>query len=496
MVPLTSLAAVLAVLSLGTVPCVSTTGEDAARGSRPDLSGAEQVVVSDDGFFALHYTHEGVDRVQSVADLDDNGLVDVLDDALVGLERARVAYRERGYRELVRDHGGGGGPELDVYIVDLANNGFANAVPAEEEAEPWSCYIRLAADLTSGTTALLDSVAAHELNHCVQYRYTTDSSTWMYESAATFEQYGLYESGLLDLALQVLWGTRINGARRPLDDVGNRFEYAGFSWWKFWNEYQPAGERMVPLWEALAVEPRWQQTLNAQAGLLWSLDLPAVFLEYATWNSFACARDDGQHYDPATMACVLETIEVPVTPLAVGEESVVVLDPGDYTSATLELSADGGGQSPALSCEVAGAGAEVLVRLIALDEFGGRGAHVDARAESSEQIELRLDDALVAAGRALVVIASVGDEAASLTCTASFVEPLVEEGEATAGCQCSTMPERGGTGVWVALACLFLALGLCRRSPTSASSGSDRGPLVNQPRETGRGQAQAEHEAR
>jgi len=468
---LTSITAVLAALSLGTVPCVSTTGADAARGSRPDLSGAEQVVVSDDGFFALHYTQEGVDRVQSVADLDGNGLADVLDDALVGLERARVAYRERGYRELVRDHGGGGGPELDVYIVDLANNGFANAVPAEEEAEPWSCYIRLAADLTSGSTALLDSVAAHELNHCVQYRYTTESSTWMYESAATFEQYGLYESGLLDLALQVLWGTRLNGARRPLDDVGNRFEYAGFSWWKFWNEYQPAGERMVPLWEALAAEPRWKETLNAQAELLWSLDLPAVFLEYATWNSFACARDDGGHYDPATMACVLETMEVPVTPLTVGEESVVVLDPGDYTSVTLELSADGAGQSPALSCSVSGAGAEVLVRLIALDELGVRGAQVDARAENSEQIELRLDDALVAAGGALVVVASVGDGLASLPCTASFVEPLISEGEgeATAGCQCSAIPGREGTSLWLALCCLSLALALRHRSSNSAS---------------------------
>jgi len=435
------------------------------------LSGPEQVVISADGFFALHYTQEGVDRVQSVADLDDNGLVDVLDDVLLGLERARVAYRERGYRELVRDRGGGGGPELDVYIVDLANNGFANPVPAEEAAEPWSCYIRLAADLTSGSTTLLDSVAAHELNHCVQYRYTTESATWMYESAATFEQYGLYESGLLDLALQVLWGTRLSGTRRPLDDVGNRFEYAGFSWWKFWDEFQPDGERMVPLWEALAVEPRWEETLDAQAERLWGLDLPAVFLEYATWNSFACARDDGAHYDPASMACALETIEVPVLPLALEEEREVVLDPGDYTSATLEFNGDGGGQSPALACELSGVGAEALVRVIALDEAGGRGAHAEARAESPGSIEIRLDDALVPGGGALVVIASVGEGAANLTCTLSLVEPLIDEGEgdATGGCQCSASPSTEPGRLWLGFFCLYLFFVACRRSPTAIS---------------------------
>lgn len=458
-----SVTALFAALSLSTIPCVSSPDANTARGARPNLSGAEQIVLSEDGLFALHYTQEGEDRLQSVQDLDADGLPDVVDEVLAGLETARSAYLARGYLDVVRDAGGGGGPELDVYIVDLANNGFANAVPAEDGEEPWSCYIRLAADLTSQGGELLESVAAHELNHCVQYRYTTNSATWIYESAATFEQYGLYESGLLELALQVLWGTRLSGAGRPLDDVGNRFEYAGFSWWKFWNEFQPGVERMVPLWEALASEPRWQQTLDSQASLLWELTLPDVFLEFATWNAFACARDDGGHYDQDAMGCLLENVSIPVTLMAAGQEVVVALDPGDYTSATLELAEDGRGQSPSVYCELSGAEAQVLVRLIGLDEQGRRGAQAEARLDQPGQIELRLDEGLVAGGRAVVVIASVGEEAASLTCAARFVEPLADEPEAAAadGCRCSTGSPVGKPATLVTL--WLFAVGWLRR---------------------------------
>jgi hypothetical protein len=439
--------ALFVALSLSTVPCVSAPAENVARGSRPTLSGTEQIVRSQDGLFALHFTQEGEDRLQSVQDLNADGLPDVVDEVLSGLETARSAYVARGYRDVVRDAGGGGGPELDVYIVDLANNGFANAVPAEAEEEPWSCYIRLAADLTSQGGELLESVAAHELNHCVQYRYTTNSDTWIYESAATFEQYGLYESGLLELALQVLWGTRLSGAGRPLDDVGNRFEYAGFSWWKFWTEFQPGVERMVPFWEALASEPRWRQTLDAQALDLWELTLPEVFLEFSTWNAFACARDDGGHYAQDVMPCLLENVSVPVTSMAAEQELVVVLDSGDYTSATLELDDDGGGQSPSVQCELSEPQAEVLVRLIGLDQHGRRGPQAEARLEQSGQIDLRLDEGLVSGGRAIVVLASVGEAAATISCVARFVEPLAQEPGAAVGdgCQCSTS-SWAGTG--------------------------------------------------
>ena len=132
---------------------------------------------------------------------------------------------------------------------------------------------------------------------------------------------------LLEVALAVLWGTRLSGAGRPLDDVGSRFEYAGFSWWKFWNEHLPTGdERVVPVWEALSAQPDWRETLDSEAQRLWQLDLQEAFLEYATWNGFACARDDGAHYDQEAMGCLLEEVSVPVEPLAAGEEVVVVLD--------------------------------------------------------------------------------------------------------------------------------------------------------------------------
>jgi len=458
--------ALFLLLAAQALPCVVPPGADAARGGRPDLSGTEQVLNSEDGFFAIHYTEEGEDRVQSLVDGDGNGLADPLDRILSGLVTARSAYQQRGYRTLVGDAGAEGSPAIDVYVVELEGNGFANAVPAEEGAEPWSCYIRLAADLTGTSGEILESVAAHELHHCVQYRYTTAAAPWIYEATATWEQYSLYDSGLLELALALLWGTRLSGAARPLDDVGSRFEYAGFNWWKFWNEHLPSGdERLVPVWEALSAQPDWRETLESEAQRLWQLDLQEAFLEYATWNGFACARDDGAHYDQESMGCLLEAVSVPVAPLAVGEEVVVVLDPGAYTSTYLELAASGGQDAPSLNCSGPGAEAEALVRLIAVDELGRRGAERSVRVAEDDGLELRLDDALGRLGSALVVVASVGDGPLELRCTARWLEPVLddEEDAPQEGCLCSSAaPLASRPGAWPALAALLL-LGLRRR---------------------------------
>ncbi len=454
--------ALVGLLAAQSQPCIALPGEHAARGGRPELSGSEQLLSSEDGLFSIHYTEQGVDRVQSVADSDGNGRADSLDSILDGLEVARAAYQERGYRPLVRDRGGGGSSAIDVYVVDLDGNGFANAVPAEEGAQDWSCYIRLAADLTGTDGGLLESVAAHELHHCIQYRYTTSAGPWLYESTATWEQYNLYASGLLEAALQILWAVRLNGAGRSLDAVGNRYEYAGITWWKFWNEHQPASEeRMVPVWEALAALPDWRLTLDAEAQRLWQLDLQQVFLEYATWNAFACARDDGLHYEADSMACLLEEVSVPVQPLSVDEEALVELDPGSYASAYLEVAASGEQDAPSVTCSGPGADADVLVRLIALDELATRGSERTVRATGDEGLEIRLDEALARLGSALLVIASVGEGPAELRCTAQWTAPVVDEQETGQGCACSTTTMAAPRPVlWSAV--LALLVGLCR----------------------------------
>tara|TARA_Y100001968_G_scaffold37422_1_gene28709 strand:- start:2078 stop:3484 length:1407 start_codon:yes stop_codon:yes gene_type:complete len=461
--------ALAASLALVSSPCVLTAPESSARGGRPQLSGNEQVLYSPDGFFALHYTLEGADRLQSLVDEDQDGQPDVLDRVLAGLALGRQSFVARGYRDLVRDGGGGGGPELDVYLVDLANNGFANAVPAELEAEPWSCFIRLAVDLTSSSAGLLESVAAHELNHCVQYRYTTNAATWIYESAATYEQYLLYGEGLLEAALQVLWGTRLSGSARPIDDVGERFEYAGLLWWKFWNEFQASGERMVPLWEQLSLEPDWTLTLAQEAARLWGLDLAGLYLEHVTWNGFACGRDDGGHYWSGSMPCLLETIAVPVEPLTVEAEFELQLE-GGYTAAFWQLDAADQLLSPQLSCDLAGDQSQLGLRLVAVDAFGRRAEERSSWATSGEVLELRLDQPLALGGSALLVAASVGQGGAELRCRASWVEPLPESAEEPqgSGCSCVLSSQPWPPSSWWLLAGLAL-IGLLRRQPADSS---------------------------
>jgi hypothetical protein len=244
---------------------------------------------------------------------------------------AREAYDADGWRPHGDDDGTGGSPAIDVYVGEIDANGYA--VPDLGGPDGTSCFLRIAPRLTVGGR-VAESVVAHELHHCVEFRYTTTADTWLYEAAATTEQYARVRDLTLDYALSVLWIDRLQRPDVPIDHVDGRMEYAAFSFVKYWWERDGADYARLPArWEALAERPHWRKAVDAEAGRLWGEDLGQAFLGHPEWNAFACAADDGAHYLSDPLGCIAD-IEVPVQPWD-GEPLEIELDP--FTATYLEL---------------------------------------------------------------------------------------------------------------------------------------------------------------
>ncbi len=385
-----------------------------AIAARPDLPN----VLVEDGY-AVHYDDP------AGGDANGDGIPDMVDRVLDGLRGGEEAFREAGYREVEPDEGRGGTEEIDVYLVHLDSNGQASSVALG--GPHYSCYIEVEEDLGGIGGLTVESVAAHELHHCVQYAYARNSG-WLHEASATLEQYRTFSDDGLVLAVGLLWMERLAGADLPLNSRLGRFDYAGFVFLYFWEEY---GGSQTELWEALRVTDSWEEALEAEADRIWGLSLDELLLEYATWNAFACERDDGQHYpDEGPLACTVEaSVEVSTAPVEAELER--------WSAAYFELPAEE--ERPVqLRCD-----SVVGLKLVALDAEGvageERGGWTDLR---------RLQSPLDPKGSVLVVLSS-GSEGASVSCTVTRVEPVVE------GCGCGGGPAPGG------LALLLCGLAAC-----------------------------------
>lgn len=424
-------------------------------GARPGLSGPEQLIATDDGRFLIHWTAEGVDTPSNREDNDGNGIPDFADRVLEGLVRSDTEFPAAGYRTVPPDDGQGGGPEIDVYIVDIPANGYANQVDAEEGSDAASsCTIRLDGGLGGGLEGVLESVAAHEFHHCTQYAHTRLAPPWLLESTATFEQYRLYSSPALQAALEVLWIGRLREPERPLDSTGGRYEYAGFVFQFFWQSFAETDHSRLPaLWEALrAAEGDWIEALDAESARLWDQPFARTFLDYATWNAFACARFDGAHYDDSAFPCELDT-SVPIGEPQDGVVSIA-LEEVRFAASYVSSAADGDDRPVRWSCEGPGeAGARARIRLLALDGFGRILEQSDVSARDGESFGIRLDGPQDPGGSTLAVLTSTGVAPAAFQCNVErvsvAVEPAVETGD---GCSCVSS---GGGVAWLALLALL-----------------------------------------
>ncbi len=430
------------------------------RGGRPELSGPSSSEGSDDGRFRVHWTGEGEDAVPPL-DSDGNGRADYLDRVFGALELGAETYAGLGFRAVPPDAPAPDGA-LDVYLRVLPVNGYAFPEPGPDGM---SCFLQIDPGLGTGG-AILESVVIHELHHCVQYAYTVAAASWIYEAAATHEQYEHVQSAALQGALDVLWNDRLRGADRPLDEEDGRFEYAAFLLIKFLTERGGFDRsRAVGLWEALESQPAWRDALDALSAADWGDGLDDLLLDFHTWNAFACARDDGAHYRADRLACTFPATSIDVE--AVDGDIDLAFAEGRWSARYAEIAA--GEERPvALDCSQDVDGAEVRLRLVAVDPAGLAGEAVEVVV--TDVAELRLREALDPEG-AVLVVAVAGEVAPHLRCAVTRADVAPEptpappeddpSGEA---CGCSDAPG-GRAGHWLWIGLLALALrGRCRSS--------------------------------
>ncbi|MFT4622649.1 MAG: hypothetical protein ACI8PZ_001305 [Myxococcota bacterium] len=406
--------------------CLAFVGRDA--GPRPVLSGPEEVVVSADGTFLVHFTRDGGDAPDG-ADGDD-GVPLAIRAVLDGLTLGERAFAEEGWRALTPDLGDGGSDAIDVYIMDLDANGYATPIPGVDGD---SCYMRVDGGL--GTLGeITESVALHELHHCIEYRYTR-THPWVHEAAATHAQYTHVLDPALELALGVLYGERLGHPERAADDRDGRFEYAGFLVPKYWADRAGTGTPLPDLWEALVEHGEdWESAFGAEARRLWDESLVEAWLEHATWNAFACATDDGQHYDPTALPCIAE-VTVPVADWADGP-LLLTTEASPYTAAYARIPGDGDGLE--VSCRGPG-----RLRLVEVDADGARVRHADDIDGTA-----RLDGVEHGA----LVVGLGAQRPLDLSCEVARVEAPVDTGKPSAdlpcGCRVGVAPSLG-IGWWL-----------------------------------------------
>jgi len=426
--------------------CISTQARPSAR---PTLSGAAEVVDSDDGRFRVHFTRDGDDVPGGVDGAD--GVPEMVDRVLDGLEIGRQTFLERGYRTAHPDAGEEGSDAIDVYITEIDSNGYAT--PVDGAADETSCYIRINPDLGTVGGEIVESVAIHELHHCVQFAYTTDTHAFMYEATATFEQYRALEDETLALALDVLYVERLSEPERMLNNTEGRYHYAGFLFMKFWTEYSGLDlDRIPDLWEQLALTPAWDEALDAAAESTWETSLDEVFLQFARFNAFACSRDDGQHYLPDSLECGLD-IEVPFTSLEDPTQTASVsLENTPYSASYARWERATKGKLTSMTCAVpSDPDGDLRVLLAHLDADGALVESESMQIEAGAVVTLHEPNG--ADGSTLAVFASVGEGPVTSTCTLREREP--EEKEA---CGCAVGTSRT-MGWWL----LPLLLGLAHR---------------------------------
>jgi hypothetical protein len=284
---------------------------------RPVLQ-SEQTLDTADGHFRIHYTASGGDAT-TVAHVGwaAAGLATVWDAFVV----------TDGWDAPPPDEGEGGDDRLDVYIRVITGNGYAHIDPLPSGAS--GCWIELDPGIAGVGEATFQSVAGHELHHCLQFRQTEALAPWIYEATSTYVQYLLFSEGddALELAREALWRIRLAGAAEPLDDVDGSAEYAAFAWAKMMVDR--AGDRgeLLAYWQAMAADGTWE--------------LPAALddaAELAVWQWFVCDRDDGRHWAADPAACSLDADVRPdqATPPASGASGPV----GRYGSSYVQIVPD------------------------------------------------------------------------------------------------------------------------------------------------------------
>ncbi len=201
---------------------------------KPVLAG-EAIAKTAEGHFAIHYATSGSDA-PPLADLNNNGIPDWVEKVAEVFEAVyNREVLEMGYQPAPTV----GGQPYDVYLENLGGGslkylGFANSdVPLSSTS--FTSYITVDNDFAEfgarySAFQYLQSTAAHEYHHAIQYGYNFYFDTWYAEATSTWIEDEVFDSvnQLYDYLPAYLQNPRL-----PLDTPVSVSSGGGYSRWIF-----------------------------------------------------------------------------------------------------------------------------------------------------------------------------------------------------------------------------------------------------------------------
>jgi hypothetical protein len=276
-----------------------------SQGSDPDSFG-EEAPGSPlcDARFCVHW---GAGAPPPEADVPPDGVPDYVESVLEAAARSySVENASLGWRDPVLDQGRGGGPEVDIYLVELERNLFGYTAPDPGQAgRSRSAYLVIDNDykgFSGDPIELMQVTLAHEYNHVLHFAYDTFQDVWMFESTATWIEDLVYPE--IDDYLQfVTTFARHPGRPMAEEDRGASKLYGS----AMWNHWLTAAHSAVTVRQAWAVSAivrpvdfavaAYDRSIKDSGGRSFSREFARFAAATAEWNSSASFPDAGSYPD-------------------------------------------------------------------------------------------------------------------------------------------------------------------------------------------------------
>jgi hypothetical protein len=215
---------------------------------------------------------------------------------------------------------------------------------------------------------------------------------------------------------------------------------------KFWVDFSGGAGALPALWESLRELSSWKSAFEEASQSTLGLPFEQVFLEYASWNAFACGREDGHHYDLNTLPCIID-VSVPLQDIAEGDFAITH-EAGPYTASYYRFAGAG---LVEVSCETTQGSGQL--RLMGISADGEAWDQRSGRLELDQGVTLRTQRAVSGAGEHLLLATSLGELSLEASCTLNGA-PFFDE--APRGTGCAVGGGASGVGWGLAFILLFL----------------------------------------
>ena len=256
-------------------------GEDARAAARI-LARPEATRVSCTSHFCIHYTPSRS---------TDSYVASVR----ATMEEVYSTYQEAGYRMPPSDEGRGGNNKADIYLQDLASQGYYGYCQPENyvSSKGYAAYAFcvLDDDYASSQYPLntpkenLQVTAAHEFFHSVQYSYDVREDAWIMEATAAWAEDEIYPK--VNDNIQYLVTSQLVSPKGSLDNPNAAGSnglamYGAWSFFRYLSEQRPAERGRMPrivlnIWKTL-------DSTRGAANDKYSMQGVQAAVQSANWN--------------------------------------------------------------------------------------------------------------------------------------------------------------------------------------------------------------------